>query len=59
MTPATLLNPQGKDVEPWNRVGVHAFDVDAYTSAAILLYTLRREFESTVGHLPYVMRGLM
>lgn len=52
MTPATTA-------EPWHKVGVHAFDVDPYTSAAILFYIFRREFESTVGHLPYIMRDLM
>ena len=52
MTPATT-------VEPWHKVGVHAFDVDPYTSSAILFYIFRREFESTVGHLPYIMRDLM
>ena len=60
MTPATLLNPQGKDVEPWNRVGVHAFDVDAYTSAAILFYNLRAEIEQVIGgNLRYVLRRFM
>ena len=53
MIPATTT------VEPWHKVGVHAFDVDPYTSAAILFYIFRREFESTVGHLPYIMRDLM
>ena len=52
MTPATT-------VEPWHKVGVHAFDVDPYTSAAILFYIFRREFESTVGYLPYIIRNLM
>ena len=57
MTPATLLNPQGKDAEPWNRVGVHAFDVDPYSDAAVLFYHLVVEIEQTIGgNLRYVLR---
>ncbi len=60
MTPATLLNPQDKVVEPWNRVGVHAFDVDPYSDAAVLFYPLVVEIEQTIGgNLPYTMRRLM
>lgn len=60
MTPATLLNPQGKDAEPWNRVGVYAFDVDPYSGGAILFYHLRAEIEQAVGgNLRYVLRRFM
>ena len=52
MTPATT-------VEPWHKVGVHAFDVDPYSDAAILFYNIRSELESMVGHLPHIMRDLM
>jgi len=60
MTPTTLLDPQGKDVEPWNRVGVHAFDVDPYSDGATLLYHLRAEIEQVIGgNLRYVLRRFM
>lgn len=60
MTPATLLYPKGKGVEPWNRVGVHSFDVDPYSDGAILFYRLRAEIEQTVGgNLRYVLRRFM
>ncbi len=60
MTPATLPNPQGKDAEPWNRVGVHAFDVDPYSEAAGMFYHLQVEIEQTVGgNLRYVLRRFM
>jgi hypothetical protein len=60
MTPATLLNPQGKVAEPWNRVGVLAFDVDPYSGAAIMFYNLRAEIEQVLGgSLHYVLRRFM
>ena len=60
MTPATLLNPQDKVVEHWNRVGVHAFDVDPYSDGAILFYRLRAEIEQVLGgNLRYVLRRFM
>ena len=60
MTPATILNPQGKAVEPWNHVGVHAFDVDHYSDAAILFYNRRAEIEQVIGgSLRYVLRRCM
>ena len=60
MTPATLLYPQGKDVEPWNRVGVHSFDVDPHSGGAILFYHLRAEIEQVIGgNLRYVLRRFM
>ena len=60
MTPATLLYPQGKTVEPWHMVGVHAFDVDHYSDAAILFYNLRAEIEQVIGgSLRYVLRRFM
>ena len=53
MTPATT-------VEPWHKVGVHAFDVDPYTSEVILFYNLRAEIEQTIGgNLRYVLRRFM
>ena len=60
MTPATLYTHQGKDVEPWNRVGVHSFDVDPYSGGAILFYHLRAEIEQTIGgSLRHVLRRFM
>lgn len=60
MTPATTLNPQGRVVEPWNMVGVHAFDVDHYSDGAILFYNLRAEIEQVLGgSLRYVLRRFM
>ena len=60
MTPTTLLNPQGKDVEPWNRVGVHSFDVDPYSDGGTLFYHLRAEMEQVIGgNLRYVLRRFM
>ena len=58
MTPATLLYPQG--VEPWNKVGIHAFDVDPYSDAAVLFYHLVVEIEQVIGgNLRYVLRRFM
>ena len=60
MTPATILNPPGKAVEPWHMVGVHAFDVDHYSDGAILFYNLRAEIEQVLGgSLRYVLRRFM
>ena len=72
MTPATILYPQGKDVEPWNRVGVHSFDVDPYSDGADLFYYdpysdgadlfyyLQLEIEQVLGgNLRYVLRRFM
>ena len=53
MTPATT-------VEPWHKVGVHAFDVDSYYDGAILFYHLRAEIEQVIGgSLRYVLRRFM
>lgn len=61
MTPAaTLLHPQGNDVEPWNRVGVRSFDVDPYSDGADLFYYLQLEIEQVLGgNLRYVLRRFM
>ncbi len=60
MTPATTLKPRGQAVEPWNRVGVHAFDVDPYSEAAGMFYHLQVEIEQVIGgNLRYVLRRFM
>lgn len=60
MTPATLLYPQARIVEPWNRVGVYDFAVDPYSDGAILFYNLRAEIEQVLGgSLRYVLRRFM
>lgn len=53
MTPATTL-------EPWFKVGVHAFDVDPYSDGAVVFYHLQVEIEQVIGgNLRYVLRGFM